>query len=240
MNGNFAKILRDYLEEEQKKNPFANETTLAKKMDIPPTTFNRLLNGYSKPSVNTALKLSQFIPELKKSLPEEVLQMLKATMNEEDFKSMGKALATFLSEKHFFLCWILAFSNKGITEEEIEDHFGKEGIRALKTLEQNGLLLQEEDSHYRVNTEGEYKGTGLSFKLIKTHLIFLAKQYKPDNSKNNYIQYWVESLNEKGQQELLKVHHEFHKRVRKIMNNKNNRGNIPIFSIACSDSLLGH
>ena len=94
------------------------------------------LNGYSKPSVNTALKLSQFIPELKKSLPEEVLQMLKTTMNEEDFKSMGKALATFLSEKHFFLCWILAFSNKGITEEEIEDQFGKQGIRALKTLEQ--------------------------------------------------------------------------------------------------------
>ena len=72
-------------------------------MDIPPTTFNKLLNGYSKPSVNTTLKLSQFIPELKKSLPEEVLQMLKLTMNKEDFESMGKALATFLSEYIFEL-----------------------------------------------------------------------------------------------------------------------------------------
>ncbi|MDE0119826.1 MAG: helix-turn-helix domain-containing protein [Bdellovibrionales bacterium] len=239
MNNSFVKILREYLEEEQKKNPFANETTLAKKMDIPPTTFNRLLNGYSKPSVNTALKLSQFIPELKKSLPEEILQMLKLTMDKEDFESMGKALATFLSEKHFFLCWILAFSNKGVTEEEIEDQFGKQGIRALRILEKNSLLLKEEDNHYRVNTDGEYKGTGLSFKLIKTHLIFLAKQYKPDNSKNNYIQYWVESLNEKGQQELMKAHHEFHKRVRRIMNSEDNRGSIPMFSIACSDSLLG-
>ena len=64
MSEKVSEILREYLIEERQKNPAINETAISKKMDIPPTTFNRLLNVYSKKaSVNTIIKLSQFIPE---------------------------------------------------------------------------------------------------------------------------------------------------------------------------------
>ena len=78
MSEKFSEILREYLVEERQKNPAINEIAISKKMGIPPTTFNRLLNGYSKKaSVNTIIKLSQFIPELKKTLPEEIVKLFE-------------------------------------------------------------------------------------------------------------------------------------------------------------------
>ncbi|MCZ0932158.1 MAG: hypothetical protein OXJ52_03285 [Oligoflexia bacterium] len=47
-------------QKEKQKNPYINEASISKKMDIPPTTFNRLVNGRSKPAVQTLLKLSRF------------------------------------------------------------------------------------------------------------------------------------------------------------------------------------
>ena len=72
MNKEIPEILRDYVLEEKQKNPSINETSISKKMDIPPTTFNRLLNGHSKPTTKTLSKLLQFIPELKDYLPKEI------------------------------------------------------------------------------------------------------------------------------------------------------------------------
>ena len=40
MNKEFSEILRDFVLEKKQKNPSVNETSLSKKMDIPPTTFN--------------------------------------------------------------------------------------------------------------------------------------------------------------------------------------------------------
>lgn len=51
MNEKILEILREFLIEERQKNPAINETAISKKIDIPPTTFNRLLNGYYTPPV---------------------------------------------------------------------------------------------------------------------------------------------------------------------------------------------
>ena len=71
MNEPFSEILRAYLAEEQNKNPSTSETAISKKMNILPTTLNRLANGHSKPPAKTLSKLLVFIPQLKKSLPHE-------------------------------------------------------------------------------------------------------------------------------------------------------------------------
>ena len=81
MSNNLSDILRGYVSKEKQKNPYLNETGISKKMDIPPTTFNRLVNGHSKPAVKTLLKLSHFIPELKSLLPEELVKVFKVSNN---------------------------------------------------------------------------------------------------------------------------------------------------------------
>ena len=237
MNKEFSEILRDYVLEKKQKNPSVNETNLSKKMDIPPTTFNRLVNGHSKPTVKNLSKLLQFIPELKNSLPKEIAQILKVTLERED-EYVEDTLSTLLSDKHIFLCWCLAFSEQGVTQAEIEKNFGWKGFSALKKLVSKKILYEDKKGFYKV-VEGN-KGTILSFRLLKAHLMFLAEQYKPDNIKNNYIHYWVEFLNEEGRRKLTKAHREFHRTVRSIMENNKGKGDIPVFSISCSDTLLGY
>ena len=206
-------------------------------MDIPPTTFNRLINGHSKPVVKILLKLNQFIPELKSLLPEELMKVFKVTLEKENFEYVGETLESLLSDKNIFLCWILAFSNKGITIEEIRDYLGQAGVRAFATLEENKIIAKNDKGYYKVKEKNKY--AIFSFRLIKSHLLFLAKQYKSDNIKNNYICYEVESLNKEGKKELIQAHRDFHKKIQRIMSDEKNKGDEPAFSISCSDSLLG-
>ena len=236
MDKGFSEILRDYVSEQRQKNPSVNETAISKKMDIPPTTFNRLVNGHSKPAVKTLLKLSQFIPELNSLLPEEVMKVFKVTMEREDSEYVGEPFETLLSDENIFLCWMLAFSNKGITVDEIRNHLGQAGVRALKTLEKNNIITKNDRDYYKVKEKNKY--VIFSFRLIKAHLLFLAKQYKPDNIKSNYICYEVESLNKEGKQELIQAHRDFHKKTQRIMRDEKNKGDEPAFSISCIDSLL--
>lgn len=236
MNEKFSEVLRDYILEERRKNPSANGISISKKMNIPPTTFNRLLNGHSKPSANTLSKLLQFIPELEKSLPDEISKILKVTLERENKQYVEEALETILSDKYAFFCWALAFSAKGVTEKEIRENFGRQGLTALKVLVEKNILSKDKHNTYKV-TEKD-KDTILSFRLIKAHLMFLAEQYKPYNLKRNYIHYWVEFLNEKGLKKLAEAHLKFHRIVGKIMDDKDNHGDIPAFSTSCSDLLL--
>ena len=236
MDKGFSEILRDYVLGQKQKNPSVNETAISKKMDIPPTTFNRLVNGHSKPAVKTLLKLSQFIPELNSLLPEEVMKVFKVTMERENSEYVGETFETLLSDENIFLCWMLAFSNKGITVEEIRNHLGQAGVRAIKTLEKNNIITKNDRDYYKVKEKNKY--VIFSFRLIKAHLLFLAKQYKPDNIKSNYICYEVEPLNKEGKQELIQAHRDFHKKTQRIMSDEKNKGDETAFSISCIDSLL--
>ena len=186
MDKGFPEILRNYVLDQKQKNPSVNETSLSKKMNIPPTTFNRLVNGNSKPTAKNLSKLLQFIPELKNSLPKEIAQILKVTL-ERDEEYLEDTLSTLLSDKHIFLCWCLAFSEQGVTQTEIEKNFGWKGLSALKKLVSKKILYENKKDFYKVVEEN--KDTILSFRMLKAHLMFLAEQYKPDNIKNNYIHY---------------------------------------------------
>ena len=237
MNKEFPDILRDYVLDQKQKNPSVSETVLSKKMDIPPTTFNRLVNGHSKPTVRTLLKLSQFIPELQSLFPEEVMKVFKVNIEKDNYEYVGKTLENLLSDETIFFCWVLAFLNKGITADEIKDRFGQEGLKALKTLEKQAVIVKDESGYYKVQNKNKH--AIFYFDLIKSHFLFLAKKYSSEHIRSNYICYEVESLNEKGEKELIDIHREYHKKVQKVMNDEKNKGDEPVFSITCSDSLLG-
>ena len=236
MDKEFPEILRDYVLNQKQKNPSVNETALSKKMNIPPTTFNRLVNGYSKPTVRTLLKLSQFIPELQSLFPEEVMKVFKVNIEKDNYEYVGKTLENLLSDETIFLCWMLAFLNKGITIDEIKEQFGQKGLKALETLEKQAVVAKGESGYYKVKDKSKY--AIFSFELIKAHFLFLAKKYNSENVRSNYICYEVESLNKEGKKELIEAHREFHKKIQKIMNDEKNKGDEPVFSISCSDSLL--
>jgi len=67
--------------------------------------------------------------------------------------------------KYAFFCWALAFSSKGVTEKEIRENFGRQGLTALKILAEKNILSKDKHDIYKV-TEKD-KDTILSFRLIK-------------------------------------------------------------------------
>ena len=89
--------------------------------------------------------------------------------------------------------------------------------------------MKAEDTKYRA-TKAD-KGIIRSFDLLKKHLEILAANYKPDNVKNNYICYKMETLNNKGLKKLYEIHKETHRKSSKAYGKKKNTtGDMPIFS----------
>ena len=158
-------------------------------------------------------------------------------MEKENSKYVGETLETLLSDENIFLCWMLAFSSKGITVDEIRNHLGHVGVRAIRTLEESNILIKNDSGYYKVKEKNKY--AIFSFRLIKAHFLFLAKQYKSDNIKSNYICYKMSFLNEEAKKELIQIHQDFHNKIQRLMDDKKNEGDEPVFSISCSDSLLG-
>ena len=244
------------MSDQKKKNPALSEVALSKKIGIPPTTFNRLVNGYSQPNMTTLSKLIKNIPALRNCLPKTFKIILESAREEllpqgADFKNgewaqqhkrieeTERMRETLLSDKYLFLCYVLVHSKKKVKEEEIHYHFGQNGLKATAVLVQKQWLSKigaSADSYYIVNQD--HSQYVLSFELLKKHLIVLIKQYDPEDVDKSYIHCGVECLNLEGQGELIRAHREFHKKVMNIMGNKDYKGDKPVFSIACSDLLV--
>lgn len=236
MNDKFSKILRNYLAEKREKTPSLNGTIISKRMGIPPATFNRLLNGNSEPSLNTMLKLSHFIPEIKELLSDKLTKLLKVTLEGKNTEYITQSLETLLYNKHIFFCWLLAFSPKGIPLSEIKSCLGRRGVDAIKTLEKHQIVSKHDNGHYKVTEEN--KDTITSFDLIKAHCAFLIDHYEPYGDLKNYIHYWANFLNEEGKRKVMQVHQEAHRKIMKIMKDTNYKGDTLIFSISCSDAFI--
>ena len=226
-------ILRDYVSERKKINPKISESQIAKNLGVSNSTFHRILNYNVYPSIRNLLKLCKSVPKLKSLVTEE---MLEVTRESKTGKYIGEELEDLLSTKNLFIAYALALSDHGVTEEETLYCLGNEGSKALKTLVKKNFIVKKDDNRYRA-TELD-KGIVLSFKVLKKHIKILANEYKPDNLTNNYIHYKMETLNKKGMKQLYEIHKETHRKVQKLMEKEEYKGDMPIFSVGFFDMLF--
>ena len=233
MEGNaekFSSILKEYVFKRRKTNPNISESQIAQTLGISNTTFYRMLNYHTYPNVQTLFKLGKSIPELKTFVTEE---MQKVTKESKTGKYIGKELEKLLCNKNLFITYALALSSYGVTDEEIVHCIGHEGKQALQILIEKGFIMKTEDNRYKA-TKAD-RGIIKSFEILKKHLEILAANYKPDNLKNNYIYYKMETLNNKGLEKLCEIHKETHRKVQKLMEKQEYKGDMPIFSAGFFD-----
>lgn len=226
-------ILKDYVIERKKVNPKISESQIAKHLGISITSFHRMLNYNTYPSVRNLLKLCKSVPKLKSLVTEEILEV---TRESKTGKYMGKELERLLSKKHLFIAYALALSSHGVTEEEILYCLGYEGIKALEILVEKSFIIKKDNGRYKA-TEMD-KGIILSFEVLKKHIKILAEEYKPDNFKNNYICYKMETLNDEGMTELYKICKETHRKVQRLMEDEKYKGDTPTFFAEFADILF--
>ena len=165
-----------------------------------------------------------------------VNRMLEVTRESRTGKYIGGELENLLSKKHLFIAYALALSAHGVTDEEILYCLSHEGIKALDILIKRNFIIKKDDNRYKT-TETD-KGIILSFEVLKKHIKILAEEYKSDNIANNYIYYKMETLNKKGVKELCEIHRETHRKVQKLMEKEEYKGDMPVFSVGFFDMLF--
>ena len=230
-NQNLSDLIQKYIKTQTVKNKKLSETQISEQIGIRSSTFNRIVNGRSQPSLQTLLKLSKIIPEIKSFLPEEMFEVVLKKTNVE---LLGDKLEALLSDPDIFLIYALAFSENGITEEFIIKNFGSQKIEKLKTLE-NENFIKREGNGIGVYKVTENKEITMSFDLIKKHIRIINQFYRPDKPERNYAFYSIDTLNRKGALELMQTTKEFHEKMVEIMDKKENKGDIPVFSTGISD-----
>ena len=235
MKGNaekFSSILKEYVSERRKANPKVSECQIARNLGVSRTTFNRMLNYDSYPSVRNLFKLCKVIPKLKILVTKEILEV---TRESKTGKYMGEELENLLFHENLFITYALALSDHGVTDEEITYCMGHEGKQSLKILIKKGFIVKTADNKYRA-TETD-KGIIYSFDIIRKHIEILIAKCKPDNVKNNYIYYKMETVNKEGLKKLYEMQKEIHRGVQQLMEDEKYKGSLPIFAIGCLDML---
>ena len=233
-NQTLSELLQSYIQKQTHKNKKLSENRISEQLGIRAPTFNRILNGRAEPSLETLIKLSKFIPEIKKFLPENMFEIvLEKTSGER----VGEKLESLLSDPDMFIIYALALSDFGITEDFIIKHYGSQKIKKLKTLEEEGFIKRESNGLgvYRATKNREMTE---SFQLIKKHIETLNQFYNPNKPDRNYAFYGIDRLNKKGVLEIMKATNKFHEKVADIVNKKENIGDIPVFSTGVSDILF--
>ena len=209
-NQSLSDLIQNYIKTQTGKNKKLSETQISEQIGIRSSTFNRIVNGRSQPSLQTLLKLSKIIPEIKSFLPEEMFEVVLKKTNGE---LLGDKLESLLSDPNMFVIYVLALSERGITEEDIIKNFGSQKMDKLKTLEAEGFIKRERNGIlYKATTN---RKVTMSFNLIQKHIETLNKFYKPHKPEDNYCFYSLDSLNKKGLSELMQA--------TKKISRKNNR-----------------
>ena len=232
MEGNVTElsdILKKYVFERRKINPNISKRQIARNLGVSSATLYRILNYHTYPTSQNLIKLCKSIPELKNLVTNNTLEVTK----ESKTKYIGKELETLLLQKNLFLAYAFALSTHGVTDEEITYCMGPKGKQALKTLIKKGFVMKIQNNRYRAIKAD--RGIILSFDVLKKHIEVLAENYKPENKANNYIYYKMESLNEKGFLKLHEIYKETHRKVQKLMESEEYKGDMQIFAVGFMD-----
>lgn len=229
-----SNLLQSYVKTRLEKKSRLSKNSISEQLGIEASTFNRILNGRTQPGLKSLIKLSKAIPEIKDFLPKELFSVV---LEKTDGEMLGEKLERLLSDPDMFLIYALACSDVGITENFIIKNFGSKKISKLKILEKEGFIKKESNG-IEVYKMTENRQITASFELIKRHIRILNQFYKPDEPESNYAFYGIERLNRKGVLKLMQATKEFHKKTIDIINEKENMGNIPVFSTGVSDIFL--
>ena len=228
-----SNLLKDYVEKRRRINPKLSECQIARDLEISNSTFHRMLHHDSYPNVKNLMTLCRFIPKIQTLVTEE---MLEVTRESKTGKYIGRELENLLFRKSLFITYALALSAHGVTDEELLYRLGQESGEAIRILTEKGYIERVKGGRYRATQTD--KGIIVSFELLKKHIKILASYYNPDNAANNYIHYKIESLNEAGLKKLHDMHREMHRKVQKLMETEEYKGEIPVFSAGFCDMLL--
>lgn len=132
------------------------------------------------------------------------------------------------------IAYHLAHTDAGVSLPQARAILGAAGQGALESLYRKGLIV--DDGAVFRGKEASFFQT--SIETAKKVFQSLSRFYKPAHfgRKRNYIMTVTGSLNQKGIEAEQEAYRRFHQEIRQIYANKDYKGDIHSFAIACMDS----
>lgn len=239
------KIINDYIE----SHTGLTVNGMSKRCGVSEATLRRVCSGKNKnlPTLTTVISVLSYISK-KNTLPEIIEQFsgplsesLKNGMHTHKnsaFMDSSVNLSSKLQDPVRYMIYKLAANTNGVTASKISELFGLFGGQKLDDLLNEDLLILRGDSYHAA-----YSNYSLSHETFTTHFKATADFIKPeklDASPQKYSQVFVnmsESINLNAYSSILKVQRAALKKIREIMFDSQNKGEIPAFMVSAIDTI---
>ncbi len=229
------------------KNPSLSVNALAQRSNVPVTSLRRLINGQQKSEIapHSVLNLVTYI------LREKNLSLIldKVEVSIADFlrKHFGNfifqspkntydiELNVELRDQTIYLIYKLAANHNGTDLMTIVENFGSLGKKKSEDMTAKGLLIEEGG-----RLHAREKNFSLDPSIAASHLPGLVSFYKPETMTQGLNTFFSmsESLKNEAIQELKALQRECAKKMNAIINDPNNFGEIPYFTINLAETML--
>jgi len=221
------------------QHPYLSSNQIAKKLNIPQSTLNRIENNATSPSLENVLnvliatgnenKVAQILSLLFPQHKKKYDQIFSANLETPLLDRYSSECAT--SEETFLMIQ-LAFTRKGTTRFEIQERFGSFGIGKLEKLLQDRVLMERSDGVITANQEKVNVSFGDLKKIIQ---MAIEKCYQ---SETGHLSYQTESVSQEGLDLIFQELKRTQVQIRKILYNPQYYGGERVFIGLVSDRLL--
>lgn len=244
------KSLRQIILQYKEKHPNLSIRAIAKKSGVNRYFLSKLLDEKDETAsldLNQVLILAKYITA-RDSITEainasdnsikDILRKVFTVDYEENKKVIESNLYDKLDlyDKNVYFVLVLATYGLGTKRKYIAKILGEMGEKVLGELLEQRILVEDQGRiKLRLGTDFTY-----DFKVMARRIPDYLSFYRLERSgkKENYIHVISQGVNKKALHKIHKIHLTAHKQVAKIIANKENLGDIPMFSFACMDRLI--
>ncbi|MBT7608612.1 MAG: hypothetical protein HN576_02580 [Bacteriovoracaceae bacterium] len=243
-----AHVLKDKILEYRKARPQLSSQQIAKKFDIPNSTFNRLENLTIKvPNFDQAIKVlsgtgheKEILPYFEEFYPNLADTYKKGLGSNQVPTLLDEDATNYLLDQSSSKLMIIALSSSGLKKSVVIEEFGKSGLRTVERLIEKGILKENEFETYFPRENGSNLSIKDTQTLISRSLsqFFDINGYENKTSLNN-MNFQSESIDlEKAYPLIINLTEEFQKAIREIFKNPIYKGEETVFVSSFTDSLL--
>lgn len=242
-----ARVLRDKIFSYKAARPNLSSSQIASKFGMSNSTFSRLENlDIKNPTFDQIIKIfngtgaqAEMMDYLKRYYPQITRAYMEAFPQIADGSAVSAEVKSYVTNPETCKIMLLAFSECGVSKDQIKEEYGNNGVRTLEYLVDKTILIEKDERFFPKD-----KGVFLTQEDTK----FLA-QYALENfydvrgfeeeTASNYLTFQSEGIDlDRVYPQIISLLRELTGRVRTIFNNPENHGEDTVFVSLISDSIM--
>ncbi len=233
---------------------FPRESTgvkiLSEKMGLHARTLKRIIKGSHSPSYQSILKIYRYLLGTKNdretilALPKGLSQYLKLEHDnfsflEEENINFSQYVDDLIRNDSVFRSIYVGTATGTIHKDKVGYEHGQHGLRVLEKMVKLNVVKETEPDIFTTSTE---RGCLTPETLYELARFLLENRFSLDKSGlrgENHFDVYFEGLTKEAYNEALRIRWNSMNQMKALLSNKDNKGNIPFWTISFTDTLNG-